>query len=109
MDIQCIGHFKLIFFLLRLQSCPKIQEAALSVLNNVTGNRDCIDDIAASNVLVNLLSPLYSLTEHQVMALNVLLALMGDTRLVKECIHYSKYFYNFIFVLWHIYFRRGKK
>ena len=90
MDIQCIGHFKLIFFLLRLHSCPKVQEMALSVLNNVTGNRDCINDIAANNILVNLLSPLYSLTEQQTTALNVLLALMGDTQLVKECIHYSK-------------------
>ena len=59
-DIQCIGHFKLLFFLLRLSSCPKVQEMALSVLNNVTGNRDCVDDIAANSVLVSLLAPLYS-------------------------------------------------
>ena len=59
-DIQCIGHFKLLFFLLRLSSCPKVQEMALSVLNNVTGNRDCVDDIAANSVLVTLLAPLYS-------------------------------------------------
>ena len=59
-DIQCIGHFKLLFFLLRLSSCPRVQEMALSVLNNVTGNRDCVDDIAANSVLVSLLAPLYS-------------------------------------------------
>ena len=31
-DIQCIGHFKLLFSLLRLRRCPKIQEMALQVL-----------------------------------------------------------------------------
>ena len=30
-DIQCIGHFKLLFSLLRLRRCPKIQEMALQV------------------------------------------------------------------------------
>ena len=63
-DIQCIGHFKLLFFLLRLSSCPKVQEMALCVLNNVTGNRDCVDDIAANSVLVSLLAPLYTSPTH---------------------------------------------
>ena len=89
-DIQCIGHFKLIFFLLRLETCPKVQEMALNVLNSVTGNIDCINDIAASGVFVNLLLPLYTLaTEQQVTALNTVQSLMGDTRLVKECIHFN--------------------
>merc|ERR1719365_547109 len=68
---------------------------ALSVLNNVTGNRDCVDDIAANSVLVSLLAPLYSShttgdTGQQLStALNVLLALMGNTQLVKECLAYN--------------------
>ena len=38
-DIQCIGHFKLLFSLLRLRRCPKIQEMALQVffLDNFWG------------------------------------------------------------------------
>lgn len=88
--MQCIGHFKLIFFLLRVESCPKIQEMALKVLNNVTGNRECIDDIAANGVLVNVLRPLYQLTEHQCLSLSIVHSLMNDTRLVKECVHHSK-------------------
>ena len=102
-DIQCIGHFKLIFFLLRLDSCPRMQEMSLHVLNNVTGNAECVDDIAANNVLVNLFRPLYaSLTQPSVvggfgghenqgtLCLTILHSLMGDTRLVKECINYSE-------------------
>jgi hypothetical protein len=55
-DIQCIGHFRLLFSLLRLESCPKMQEMALTVLANVTGSSECIDDIAANQV-----SPIYAL------------------------------------------------
>ena len=101
-DIQCIGHFKLIFFLLRLEACPRIQEMSLQVLNNVTGSAECVDDIAANNVLVNLFQPLYSSLiqppviqgvgahEYQpTLCLSILHSLMGDTRLVKECIHYN--------------------
>ena len=49
-DIQCIGHFRLLFSLLRLETCPKMQEMALTVLANVTGSSECIDDIAANQV-----------------------------------------------------------
>ena len=36
-DIQCIGHFKLLFSLLRLRRCPKIQEMALQVFFIILG------------------------------------------------------------------------
>lgn len=88
-DIQCIGHFKLLFSLLRLRRCPKIQEMALHGLLNVTGSSECIDDIAASQVLVNVLHVLYTLPEHRTVALDLLHAVSGDTRLVKECLHFG--------------------
>ena len=89
-DIQCIGHFKLLFSLLRLKRCPKIQEMALLVLLNVTGSSECIDDIAANHVLVNVLHVLYTLPEHRGVALDLLQAVSGDTRLVKECLQFGK-------------------
>jgi DnaJ family protein C protein 13 len=49
-DIQCIGHFRLLFSLLRLESCPKMQGMALLVLSHVTASSECIDDIAANQV-----------------------------------------------------------
>ena len=85
------------------------------MLKNVTVNAECVDDIAATNVLVNLLQPLYSsqiqlnvsdsgngrgeestgnVTGHDgsqpILCLAILHSLMGDTRLVKECINFSK-------------------
>ena len=91
-DIQCIGHFKLLYSLLRLGRCPKIQEMALHVLLNVTGSTECIDDIAANHVLVNVLHVLYTLPQHRTVALDLLHAISGDTRLVKECLQFGKYF-----------------
>jgi len=53
-DMQMIGHFKMIFHLLDSQY-PSIQETALSVISATTGNSDCVADIAASNCLGHLL------------------------------------------------------
>ena len=84
-EIQCIGHFKLLFCLLRLESHNKMQEMALHVLSNVTGSAECVDDIAASKVMGFVIHVLYSeKPEHRPLALTVLHALVGDSRLVKE-------------------------
>ena len=92
-EIQCIGHFKLLFCLLRLDHCPKIQDTTIRVLSNVTGCKECVDDIAASGVLPMLLQVLYSQPETGpglLVTLMVFQSLMGDTRMVKECLAQSK-------------------
>lgn len=48
--MQCIGHFKLLFSLLRLEGCVSVQQCVLAVVEGVTGNADCVSDIAASEV-----------------------------------------------------------
>lgn len=90
MEIQCIGHFKLLFCLLRLESYQKLQEMTLNVLVNVTGSKECIDDISASQVFHFLLQSIYSLPEQRPISLAVLNSLVGDTRLVKECLAQGK-------------------
>ena len=54
-EIQAIGHFKLLFALLRIDGCSKMQQLALEVISTVTGNQECVNDIAASEVLAYLL------------------------------------------------------
>lgn len=49
-EMQCIGHFKLLFSLLRLEGCVAVQQSVLAVVEGVTGNADCVSDIAASEV-----------------------------------------------------------
>ena len=89
-EIQCIGHFKLLFSLLRLENFPEIQKMTLRVLSNVTGSSECIDDISASHVLVALLQVMHSNIESQELSLSVFQSLMGDTRLVKEALARGK-------------------
>jgi len=85
-EIQCIGHFRLLFGLLSVDSCKPIQCGALNVISSVTQNQECVNDIAASDVLVPLLLTLYSLPDAQVTTLEILYALMHTTKIVKDAL-----------------------
>jgi DnaJ family protein C protein 13 len=85
-EIQCIGHFCLLFGLLSVDSCKPIQHGALNVISSVTQNQECVNDIAASDVLVHLLLILFSLPDAQITALDTLYALMHTTRIVKDAL-----------------------
>ncbi|CAB1340624.1 unnamed protein product [Coregonus sp. 'balchen'] len=60
-ETECIGHFKLLFSLLRVHGAGKVQQIALEVVNTVTSNQECVTNIAESLVLSNLLVLLHSL------------------------------------------------
>ena len=83
-EIQCIGHFKLLFSLLRLDDCAKLQQFALEVVNNVTSNQECVNDIAASEVLAYLLLAINMLPNCRLLTLESLFSLMSNTKIVKE-------------------------
>ncbi|PNF36068.1 DnaJ subfamily C member 13 [Cryptotermes secundus] len=85
-EIQCIGHFHLLFSLLSVDSCKPIQHGALNVISSVTKNQECVNDIAASDVLVHLLLTLYSLPDAQITTLETLYALMHTTKIVKDAL-----------------------
>lgn len=59
-EAKCIGHFKLLFSLLKINQLPCVQDTALNVIQNITGNHDCVADVANSEVIVYLLMILYS-------------------------------------------------
>ena len=90
-EIQCIGHFKLLFSLLRLDQIGELQTMAVNVIASVSGNQECVKDIASSEVLVYLLMVLHpTQTEESVKQLAVLTALtplMFNTRLIKEALN----------------------
>ncbi|XP_012285401.1 dnaJ homolog subfamily C member 13 isoform X2 [Orussus abietinus] len=85
-EIQCIGHFKLLFGLLTSGSFKPIQKGALEVINNVTKNQECVNDIAANEVVVHLLLTLNNLKEYQLLTLETLHALMSTTKIVKDAL-----------------------
>lgn len=59
-EIKCIGYFKLLFSLLKVDQLRNVQDMALNVIKNITNNALCVEDIAKSDVSVYLWMILYS-------------------------------------------------
>ena len=91
-EIQCIGHFKLLFSFFREDIPEEIKIKLLSLLVLVTRNQECISDISASGVLIKLLLILYSLPAHRYLILTVLHALITSSAIVKDFIQKGKYY-----------------
>jgi len=84
-ELQCIGHFKLLFNLLTVSYVP-IQVEALNVISVVTRNNECINDISSSEVLSYLLLSIYTLRDSHQQIVDVLSALVTNTKIVKEAL-----------------------
>ena len=83
-EMQTIGHFKMLFSLLDSQF-PNVQEMALAVISSTTGNSDCVSDIAGSSCVGRLLLGLRSLQPSaRVTILHTLYSLFSNTKLVRE-------------------------
>lgn len=61
-----------------------MQQLALEVVNIVTSNQDCVNNIAESMVLSNLLALLHSLPSSRQLVLETLYALTSSTKIIKE-------------------------
>lgn len=85
-EIQCIGHFPLLFQILGADGCLNVQHAALEVLACVVRNAECVKDIAASNVLTPLLLILVNVPSCQMQALDTLYSLLTTTKIVKDAL-----------------------
>ncbi|CAN7988684.1 unnamed protein product [Ixodes hexagonus] len=84
----CIGHLRLLFCLLSLEGCGRLQLATVQVIQVLTGSQDCVQDVASSGVLGHLLLTLAASSSPQmrVAVMDALLPLMSNSRLVKEAI-----------------------
>lgn len=83
-EMQTIGHFKMLFSLLDSQF-PIVQEMALAVISATTGNSDCVADIAGSNCMGRLLLSLRSMQPTtRVTILHTLYSVFSNTKLVRE-------------------------
>lgn len=85
-ELQCIGHFRLLFGLLNSNNFKLIQKHALEVISSVTRNQECVDDIAANEVMVYLLLSLNTIKDSQLLILETLYALMSSTKIVKDAL-----------------------
>ncbi|XP_062518532.1 LOW QUALITY PROTEIN: dnaJ homolog subfamily C member 13-like [Corticium candelabrum] len=86
-ELQCLGHFKLIFSLLRMGGAQKLQLLALEVISAVTGNKRCVSNIAEANVLTYLLLTLHTFPQGRTVGLEILHALTSHTQIVKEALN----------------------
>jgi DnaJ family protein C protein 13 len=87
-EVMCIGYFKLLFSLLRLADYERIQNMTLEILLVVTTNKDCVNDIAQADVIVNLLLTLFSLQPTiQLIAMDTIYALCSNTKIVKDMVN----------------------
>jgi len=83
-EMQTIGHFKMLFSLLDSPHTA-VQDTALAVIAATTGNTDCVADIASSNCLGRLILGLKMLQEgSRMMVLDTLYSLFSNTKLVRE-------------------------
>ncbi|XP_072047448.1 dnaJ homolog subfamily C member 13-like isoform X2 [Amphiura filiformis] len=85
-EVQCNGHYKLLFSLLSFSGATELQMLSLEVIKSVTTNHDCVNNIADSSVLPYLLLTLHSLPTGRVTVLETLYALSSNTKLVKEIV-----------------------
>ncbi len=86
-ETQCIGHFKLLFMLLRFSSSNLIQTMTLETVLAVAANKACVNDIANNgDVLVNILLVLHSFTNGQLLVLDCLHALSSNAKIVKDMV-----------------------
>lgn len=96
MELQLIGHFKLVSWLLVI---PKLQPDCLRVLNTACSNQECVTDLAASEVLHHILLTLFGDAEVKPPCLDCLHALASSPKAVKEALSKGKVpFLYFLFL-----------
>nr|CAH8867302.1 unnamed protein product [Trichobilharzia regenti] len=87
LDIQCIGHFSLLFSILDLHEHPEIQLRALDVIQSVSTNPQCLEDMAASQLLTSLVVLFFILPRAHFILVQTVDHLIASSTLLKEFIY----------------------
>ena len=85
-ETLCVGHFKLLFSLLRMENVRRLQQYALELILHLSGSNECVTDISQSNVTVYLLLVLRSSIVNQETTLEILNALTSNGKIVREIV-----------------------
>lgn len=85
-ELECNGHFKLLFSLLKQSNNQDMQLLALQVINAVTSNKECVKNIAGADVIVYLLFTLHSLPTGRATALETLHSLVSNNKCIAEIV-----------------------
>ncbi|CAB3364063.1 Hypothetical predicted protein [Cloeon dipterum] len=82
-ELQLIGHFKLLSWLLVI---PRLQPDCLRVLNTACSNQECVNDLAVSEIMHHILLTLLGEEESVTPCLDCLHALASSPKAVKEAL-----------------------
>ncbi|CAM4760310.1 unnamed protein product [Rotaria magnacalcarata] len=85
-ETLCIGHFKLLFSLLRMENVGRLQQYALELILHLSGSNDCVNDVSQANVIVYLLLVLRSSLSNQETTLEILNALSSNVKIVRDIV-----------------------
>lgn len=85
-ETLCIGHFKLLFSLLRMENVGRLQQYALELILHLSGSNECVNDISQANVIVYLLLVLRSSISNQETTLEILNALASNGKIVRDIV-----------------------
>jgi len=83
-QVNCIGHFKMLFSFLQHKIDSDIRLLALEAISTVVGNNTCVENIADSSVLPFLLSVLHTLPNGHALAIEILENLSSNTKIIKQ-------------------------
>ncbi|XP_055379776.1 dnaJ homolog subfamily C member 13 isoform X2 [Condylostylus longicornis] len=88
-EMQCIGYFDMIFGFLSNNICEEsavVKELALEIVALISRNKDCVNEIAACELLGNFLVSLkdFELRDQQLRVLETLSGLLNIQEMVKE-------------------------
>ncbi|XP_018647306.1 endosomal trafficking protein, putative [Schistosoma mansoni] len=87
LEIQCIGHFPLLFSILDLHDHPEVQLRALDVIQAVSTNPQCLEDMAASHLLTSLVMLFFVLPRAHLVLIQTMEHLISSSLLLKEFIY----------------------
>lgn len=92
-EIGLKGHFKLLFSLLKYDEDSAMQMLVLEVIVAVIGNRECVNDIANSTVLVYLFHVIQTLPSGRALAIEAMHGLVSNPKIVVEALKYGGILY----------------
>ncbi|KAA3681187.1 DnaJ subfamily C member 13, partial [Paragonimus westermani] len=86
-ELQCIGHFALLFSVMELHGYPDLQTRAIEVIQAVSTNNECLSDIAASQLLASMVLLFPSLPQCHQLLVETFDRLVMLTTLLKEFVY----------------------
>lgn len=92
-SIQIIGQFTFLFSILSSVANDDMKTWILSTIKLASRTQECIEDIAANNMMMPLLLSLYDLPASKMLILDCIHALITSSNIVKQLLSRGNFIY----------------